>query len=98
MSIRHFPRYGDKVNDCRRGEHVNGFVRAVRYDDGPDEVAVRFDDGLEWYPYVEFENTWTDGYGGAFILSQPFKAAEATAEYRFEKNFLFELNKLMEKK
>lgn len=98
MSIRHFPRYGDKVNDCRRGEHVNGFVRGVKYDDGPDEVIVSFDDKIEWYAYSEFEHTWTDAYGGAFILSQPFKAAESTAQYRWEKNFLFELKRLMEKK
>lgn len=98
MSIRHFPKYGDKVNDCRRGQHVNGFVRAVSYVDGPDEVIVRFDDGLEYYEYSEFEHTWTDAYNGAFILSQPFKAAEITAEHRWEKNFLHELKILMEKK
>lgn len=98
LASKHFPRYGDKVNDCRRGEHVNGFIRAVSYVDGPDEVIVRFDDGLVYYEFTEFEHTWTDAYQGCFILSQPSKAAEATAEYRWEKNFLHELKHLMEKK
>ena len=69
MSSKHFPRRGDKVNDRRRIPFANGFVRNVIYDDGPDTVIVRFDNGLEMYDYEDFKNTWTDSYGGAFILA-----------------------------
>lgn len=94
MSIRHFPRYGDKVNDNRR-QHPNGFVRAVSFVDGPDEVVVSFDDGLEYYDYEEFRWTWTDAYGGVFLLAQASKAAQATIEDREEKNFLYHLKQVM---
>ena len=93
MGKRH-PRFRDKVNDNRR-EHANGYVLAVTFNDGPDEVVVRFDDEIVYYQYEEFEFTWTDGYGGVFLLAQASKAAQATADHREEKNFLFHLNQLM---
>lgn len=78
MSSKHFPRRGDKVNDKRRIPYANGFVVRVLYDDGPDTVMVRFDNGVELYDYDDFRNTWTDNYGGAFQLSQfVVTAAEA---------------------
>lgn len=97
MSIKHFPRYRDKVNDNRR-EHANGHVLAVSFDDGPDEVIVRFDDGLVYYEYEEFRWTWTDAYGGVFLLAQPSKAAQATADERERNHFLFHLKQVMEGK
>ena len=69
MSKTHFPRRGDKVNDIRRLPHANGFVQRVLYDDGPDEVVVRFDDDIKSYDYAEFQYSWTDTYGGVFILT-----------------------------
>lgn len=69
MSNKHFPKTGDKVNDTRR-THANGHVVKVIYNDGPDEVMVRFEDGIEYYDYHEFEYSWTDNYGGCFILSR----------------------------
>lgn len=71
MSSSHFPHRGDKVNDKRRIPHANGFVYRVLYDDGPDEVMVKYDDDIVTYPYEDFRNTWTDGYGGAFVLVNP---------------------------
>lgn len=68
MSLSHFPRRGDRVNDSRRIPFGNGFVVRVLYDDGPDEVIVKFDNGTEFYDFEEFRWTWTDHYGGAFIL------------------------------
>ncbi len=68
MSNSHFPRRGDKVNDTRR-VNANGFVQRILYDDGPDEVMVRFDDGYEFYPFDDFRMSWTDTYGGVFILN-----------------------------
>lgn len=68
MSLNHFPRRNDKVNDRRR-RHGNGFVVRVLYDDGPDEVMVKFDDGIAFYEFEEFRWTWTDTYGGVFILA-----------------------------
>lgn len=97
MSIKHFPRFRDKVNDNRR-EHANGYVLAVSFDDGPDEVIVRFDDGIVYYDYEEFRWTWTDAYGGVFLLAQASKAAQATADARFESHFLFHLRQVMEGK
>jgi hypothetical protein len=70
MSRKHFPQRGDKVNDSRRTPHANGFVLRVIFDDGPDEVIVRFDNGIHNYDYHEFEYTWTDRYGGVFILAE----------------------------
>lgn len=67
MSSKHFPRFMDKVNDTRR-KHANGFVMKVLYDDGPDEVIVRFDDRTEAYDFDDFRSTWTDDYGGVFVL------------------------------
>lgn len=69
MSTNHKPRRGDKVNDKRRIPYANGFVVRVLYEDGPSEVLVRFDDGLVFYDYTEFEYTWTSRYGGAFELN-----------------------------
>jgi len=69
MSKNHFPRRGDKVNDTRRIPHANGFVQRVMYNDGPESVVVRFDNGVEEYDYEEFQYTWTDRYGGVFILT-----------------------------
>ena len=68
MSLRHFPRRGDKVNDVSRAPNGNGFVIRVLYNDGPDEVMVRFDDGVHYYDFSEFQYSWTDGYGGVFIV------------------------------
>ena len=70
MSRNHKPRRGDKVNDTRRIPHANGVIIRILYDDGPDEVIVKFDNGIECYDYSEFEFTWTDRYGGAFILDK----------------------------
>lgn len=70
MSKRHFPAKGDKVNDSRRMPHANGFVQRVMYADGPEEVIVNFDDKVEIYDFSEFEFSWTDKYGGAFILAE----------------------------
>jgi len=70
MSLNHFPRRGDKVNDARRRVgFFNGFVVRVLYDDGPDEVVVKFDDGTEVYDFEEFRYSWTDRFGGVFILT-----------------------------
>lgn len=69
MSSSHFPRRNDKVNDRRRIPHANGFVVRVLYDDGPNEIIVRYDNGKEVYDYEDFKGTWTDRYGGAFILA-----------------------------
>lgn len=69
MSNSHFPRRGDKVNDTRRIPYANGFVQRVLYDDGPDEVMVKFDDAYEFYPFEEFRCSWTDDYFGCFILN-----------------------------
>ena len=68
MSHKHFPRKGDKVNDKRRIPNANGFVVRVLYNDGPDEVLVKFDDGLVSYEFSEFEHCWTDRLGGVFEL------------------------------
>lgn len=71
MSKKHFPRKGDKVNDSRRIPHANGVITALLWsEDGLEEVAVRFDNGPELYEYSEFEFTWTDKYGGTFILAE----------------------------
>lgn len=70
MSLKHFPTRGDKVNDTRRKQgFVNGFVKTVLYDDGPDEVVVKFDDDTVTYDFSEFTYTWTDKFGGCFILT-----------------------------
>lgn len=70
MSKDHFPSKGDKVNDTRRpSPYQNGFVIRILYDDGPDEVIVRFDDEVMNYEYEEFRYSWTDTYGGVFILT-----------------------------
>jgi hypothetical protein len=69
MSRKHFPQRGDKVNDVSRIPNANGFVVRVLYDDGPDEVIVRFDDGLVTYSYSQFEYAWTDLYGGVFEIT-----------------------------
>ena len=70
MSLNHFPRRGDMVNDPRRPKgFFNGFVVRVLYDDGPDEVIVKFDDGTEVYDFEEFRYSWTDRFGGVFILT-----------------------------
>lgn len=69
MSKRHFPTRGDRVNDNRRKSgYANGHVVRVTYDDGPDEVIVKFDDELVHYDYEEFRYTYTEAYGGCFIL------------------------------
>ena len=70
MSSKHFPRRGDRVNDLRRVPHANGFVWRVLYDDGPSEVIVQFDNGQETYDFGDFNCTWTDNYGGCFVLYQ----------------------------
>lgn len=69
MSSKHFPRRGDKVNDIRRLPHANGFVLWVQYNYGPDTVVVHFDNGKELYDFDDFRNTWTDQYGGCFVLA-----------------------------
>lgn len=70
MSKRHFPSKGDKVNDTRRkAPYQNGFVLKVIFDDGPEEVLVDFDNEKSVaYDYDEFRYTWTEKYGGCFIL------------------------------
>lgn len=68
MSLTHKVRKGDKVNDIRRIPHANGTVIAILYDDGPAEVIVLFDNGIDTYDYSEFEYSWTDSYGGVFII------------------------------
>ena len=68
MSKNHFPQKGDKVNDKSRIPNANGFVVRVLYDEGPDEVVVRFDDEVVNYDYEQFRYAWTDTYGGVFIL------------------------------
>ena len=70
MSITHFPRRGDKVNIVSRAPFGNGFVVRVLYDDGPESVLVKFDNGSEFYDFEDFRSTWTDAYGGVFILTQ----------------------------
>lgn len=67
MSV-HKVQKGDKVNDKERIPFANGFVIGILYDDGPSEVLVRFNNGVEYYDYTRFEFTWTDRYGGVFIL------------------------------
>lgn len=69
VSRTHKPQRGDKVNDTRRIPHANGSVLRILYNDGPEEVIVRFDDGIETYDYEEFRYTWTDKFGGCFILN-----------------------------
>lgn len=70
MSNSHKPRPQDKVNDRRRkAPYQNGFVLRILYDDGPDEVMVKYDDEVVTYEYSEFEYTWTDTFGGVFILT-----------------------------
>ena len=71
MSSKHFPRRGDKVNDNRRTPYANGFIFRVLYDDGPDEIMVKFDDTIETYDFEDFRSRWTDDYGGCFILVNP---------------------------
>lgn len=97
MSRKHFPRFRDKVNDNRR-LHANGHVLAVSYNDGPDEVVVRFDDEIIYYDFSEFQYTWTDAYGGVFLLAQASKAAQASADHQFENHFLFHLKQVREGK
>lgn len=70
MSQKHKPQRLDKVNDKRRiAPYQNGFVLRILYDDGPDEVIVKYDNELVFYDYDEFRWTWTDHYGGCFILT-----------------------------
>lgn len=59
------------MNDKRRIPHANGFVVRVQYDDGPDTVVVKYDNSIELYDFEDFRNTWTDSYGGAFVLVNP---------------------------
>lgn len=71
MSRLHKPQRGDKVNDQQRfseGKKANGFIQRITYADGPDEIIVKFDDGIETYDYEDFRYRWTDGYGGVFQL------------------------------
>lgn len=69
MSLKHFPSKGDKVNDIRRRPNANGFVVRILYtDDGPEEVLVKYDDGVEFYDFDDFRYTWTNTLGGVFIL------------------------------
>ena len=70
MSKRHFPQRRDKVNDLRRpAPYQNGFVVRVLYDDGPEEVLVDFDNEKSVsYDFEEFRYTYTEAYGGCFIL------------------------------
>lgn len=88
MSLNHKPRRGDKVNDRNR-THANGFVQRILYDDGPSEVLVKYDDGMEFYSYSEFEYTYTDHFGGVFIIPlerrkrMDFKV-KVTAIYTYE--------------
>lgn len=98
MSIKHFPRFRDKVNDNRRTGEVNGFVLGVRFDDGPDEVGVRFNEEVVWYPYDEFRDTWTDAYGGVFLLGQASRAAQYVYDNRLKNEFLYQLKLVMEGK
>lgn len=64
------PTKGDKVNDLGRAPNANGFVVRVLYtEEGPEEVLVKFDNSMEFYDYDEFTSTWTDNYGGCFILT-----------------------------
>lgn len=66
----HTPTKGDKVNVVSRIPYANGFVVRVLYtEEGPEEVLVKFDNGMEFYDYDEFTHTWTDRYGGVFILT-----------------------------
>jgi len=68
--MTHKPRPGDPVNDRSRMPLLaNGFVERILYDDGPDEVIVRYDRELVFYEYSEFTDSWTDAYGGVFILT-----------------------------
>lgn len=71
MSKTHKAQRGDKVNDSRRlPKTANGTIIAMLYsDDGPDEVIVLYDQERELYDYSEFQYSWTDAYGGTFILS-----------------------------
>lgn len=70
MSLNHFTRKGDPVNDRRRSApYQNGFVTRVLYNDGPDEVMVRYDNETVFYDFEEFRYTWTDTFGGVFILT-----------------------------
>lgn len=69
MSKRHFPQRGDKVNDSRRPVGFkNGFVRNLTYDDGPENVYVKFDDEVVEYDFEEFRYSYTEAYGGVFML------------------------------
>lgn len=71
MSRNHKPKRGDKVNDTRRIPHANGVIIALLWtEDGLDEIIVRYDNGTECYDASEFEYTWTDRYGGAYILAE----------------------------
>lgn len=80
LSINHFPRRGDKVNDKRRIPFANGFVVRVLYDDGPDTVIVQFDNGKELYDFEDFRSKWTDHYGGAFELANPVPSSAEQIE------------------
>lgn len=69
MSKKRKPVKGDKVNDVRRAPNANGFVQRILYsEDGPEEVLVKFDNSMEFYDYDEFTYSWTDRFGGCYIL------------------------------
>lgn len=70
MSVRHKPAIGDKVHDFRRVPHANGSINRILYDDGPSEIIVKYDDGLVYYDYTDFDYCWTDRYGGTYILDK----------------------------
>lgn len=71
MSATHKPQRGDRVNDKRRNPpYQNGFVHRILYDDGPNEVVVKYDDELVFYDYSEFEYSWADNrLTAAFVLT-----------------------------
>lgn len=71
MPRPHYPRRNDKVNDSSRIPHANGFIIRILYgDDGPEEVMVKYDNAITFYDWEQFEFSWTDRYGGCWIIDK----------------------------
>ena len=59
-----------KVHKETEQEQPNGYIVNIRWDD--EEIDVKFHDadGTEVaYNFDEFESTWTDNYGGVWMLN-----------------------------
>lgn len=69
---RQLPRAGQNVWHEEKGEHPNGIIKKVFWEQGePDEVLVRFSDGtFDTLDYTVLEGKWTDKFGGTWYLKK----------------------------